>query len=362
MDILAEMIKIKEKIPYFLEKQYSGSKKGYFKYSYSGDLFGDDIHWGLGSAAMALKLAYTVGMQKDNTIIKDTISYIKSFEHKNGYLYDDLIYKKSFKKNFRNAVKYRQYDNFFNERYKRAESRQSSSSLLLFKEFPDCLPDDIIYTREWMEGFLEKLDWHYPWAAGSHFSHLLFYLNLAYKMEKISEQEFIERRKIVVDWVNQFQNKNTGCWYLGEPTQQQKVNGAMKVITGYNVIDYLSIQYSEELIDLCLGSVNNEQACDNFNIIYVMYYASRNCQGYRQSEIEEFAEKRFRIYLEYYHEKQGGFSFSPNGANIFYYNARITEGKNEADMHGTTLFMWGISIISKILNINDQIALYEFKS
>ncbi len=362
MDILTQMVGIRDKIPYFLAAQYHNSVKGYFKYSYSGDLYGGDIHWGLGSAAMALKLAYTVGLPKSDAMIADAIAYIKSFEHKNGYFYDDLIYRKSFGRNLRNVVKHGQYDNLFNERYKRAESRQSSSSLLLFEEFPQCLPDNIIYTGEWMEKFLEKLNWSYPWEAGSHFSHLLFYLNLAYKMQKLSEQDFIRLRQIIIGWVGKMQSEETGSWYLKEPSPQQKINGAMKVITGYNIVDYTTIRYSEKLIDLCLDSINNEQACDNFNIIYVLHYASCNCPGYRQKEIEEFAEKRFAIYLGYYHEKQGGFSFLPDGANQFYYNAKITEGKNEADIHGTTLFMWGISIISKILNIDEEVGIYEFKS
>lgn len=362
MDILKEMTAIKDRIPYFLENQCSDKTKGFFAYSHSGDLYDDNVRWGLGNAAFALKLAYTIGMEKDTPIVKNAISFIKSFEHENGYFYDELIYKKNFIHNLKTSIRQRQFDNLLNERYKRAESRQSCSSLMLFGEFPNNLPKNIIFTEEWVDNYLNGFNWEYPWASGSHASHLLFYLYLFYTMERLSENEYILMRKYIIDWIERLHKPDTGSWYIKKPSIQEQINGAMKIITGYNVVNFTDIKYSKKLIDLCLANINNEQACDNFNIIYVLYYASINCRGYREKEIIEFAEKRFAIYLNHYHEKQGGFSFYLDHANQNYYGAKITKGKNEADMHGTTLFMWGITIISKILNINEQVMLYEFKA
>lgn len=362
MDILKEMTSIKDRIPYFLENQCRDNTKGFFAYSYSGDLYDDHVRWGLGSATYALKLAYTIGLEKDNPLVENAILFIKSFEHKNGYFYDDLIYKKSFISNLKSAIVHRQFDNLLNERYKSAESRQSCSSLMLFDEFPDNLPQNFIFTEEWVGKYLNGFNWEYPWASGSHASHLLFYLNLFYTMGRLSENEYISLKNYIINWIEKLHNPDTGSWYIKSPSVQEQINGAMKIITGYNVVNFIDIKYSEKLIDLCLSNINNEQACDNFNIIYVLYYASMNCKGYREKEIIEFAEKRFAIYLNHYHEKQGGFSFFPDHANQKYYGAIITKGKNEADIHGTTLFMWGITLISKILNINEQVKLYEFKA
>lgn len=354
IDIITETV---EGVRTFIKHQYIGDGK--YRYSYSGDIPKEDVDWGVGATSFALKLMYLLDTHEDNQVCL-AINRIKNFQQSDGYIYDNYINRKAFAPNFIAAIKGRQFDDLNNSRYKRAESRQCHSSMLLYGELPDKYPVEMKMNRAFCIKFLERMDWSKPWASGSHMSHLLFYLKLADLMRVITPIEFSELRKEIVDWVNKIQDPLSGSWYIGKTTDQQKINGAMKVITGFYAAGITEFMYAKQLIDLCLKNVNNKQACDNFNIIYVLHKASLLEQDYRREEIEQFALDRLNIYMNYYHREQGGFSFYEKCSNKVYYGAKVSKGYDEADMHGTTLFMWGISIICQILGIQNEIGIREF--
>ena len=118
--------------------------------------------------------------------------------------------------------------------------------------------------------------------------------------------------------------------------------------------------YPKKIIDTILAAKNDESACDNFNIVYVLKYCNELTKNeYRYSEIVDFIYTRLEIYKKYYFTKLGGFSFNINQSNSIYYGAIISQSKNEPDMHGTVMFLWGISLITQILNINDKLEFQE---
>ncbi len=57
------------------------------------------------------------------------------------------------------------------------------------------------------------------------------------------------------------------------------------------------------------------------------------------------------MYTDYYWPGYGGFSFYKDRANDIYYGKKITKGLAEPDIHGTAMFVWGIALIDKILNL-----------
>ena len=69
-----------------------------------------------------------------------------------------------------------------------------------------------------------------------------------------------------------------------------------------------------------------------------------------------------KIYKEHFYEEFGGFSFLQNKANTHYYKFKISKGKDEPDIHGTVLFLWGVSIICQILKIETSFSFKEFKT
>jgi hypothetical protein len=354
---------LRPQVSYFLETMQSQNIQGFYRYSYSGDIYDDSFKWNVGSSVFALKIYYTLGIENSEAI-KAATTHIQSFIHQDGLIYDDFIYKKGRLRNFLSAIKHNNLENLFNQQYKRAETRQCYSALMLHHQLPkQQIKISIPNTEKEIDAYLNKLNWQHPWGAGSHFSHLMFFLNLAHKTNQIDKEIFEKLINYAISWINSLQNANDGSWYSGNPSARFKVNGAMKILTGLLAVDKVEFAYPEKLIDLCLNVSNDETACDNFNIILVLNYASKLLyRGYRQQEIEAFALNRLKIYKKHYYKDKGGFSFLSRQANIRYYGVKITKGFNEPDIHGTIMFVWGISIIAQILNINNELGFKEHKT
>jgi hypothetical protein len=352
---------LKNEVLAFLEHQKSKSVKGYYKYSFSGDLYDENTHWNVGSSVFALRCYYSLGVER-NSDINDAIHYIKTFRD-DKLIYDKLIYKKSFLRNVLVSLKSHDFNNLINFKYKNAETRQCLSSLLLYDEMPDDIILDIPINKIEIYKYLSSLQWEEPWGAGSHFSHLMFFNKTALKTGQINNEEFKRNITNARKWIESIQCSKTGGWFKGNPEKRNIINGAMKVITGLIAVDIKEIYFAKELVDTCLISANNEHACDNFNIILVLHFLNKQLKNnYRYEEIKIFALDRLSKYKAHYKNKQGGFSFYPCHTNERYYGAKITKGKNEPDIHGTFLFLYGISLIAEILNINDALGFKVYSS
>lgn len=355
---------LKEKVPQFLERLKGERIPGFSRYSLSGDLYDENIKWGLGNAVFAAKIYYTLDMIDllPETEIRSIISFIKSFQKSDGSIYDPLISRKVSVINRLYAAKDLDFSNFWGQKTKRAETRQSFSALQLLNSRPDLPYLQIPYTRDGIDKYLSSLDWSKPYGAGSHFSHLLFFLHINKEMfntYKESTDDFID---YAIAWVNKLQSAEDGSWYRGRNISlPQKINGAMKVITGLKAVGKPSFKYPEKLIDLCLSTTSLEQACDTLDVIYVIHYANKLTKGnYRYKDIQDFCYRWLRICKEHYIPDIGGFSFFKHRANQYYYGAKITKGLNEPDIHGTVLLLWGIALISQILGIDKELGFKEF--
>lgn len=347
---------IKERIPRLLKNLKGNERPGFYHYSLSGDYFNEKIKWGLGNSTFFLKIIYTLGLEKEyKQEIQEAVKFIKSFQKKDGSFFDPLVKYLSLPARFKSSIKSLNYNNISHKKTIRAETRQAISSLSLFGAKPKYVYKDFPQSKDEINKYLYRLNWELPWEAGSHFSHLLFFLGNS----EIKDKE--DLINFAIDWVNKIQKEN-GAWYQSSTSRQEMINGAMKIITGLKAAGLSDkINNPQRLIDLCLDSINDSQACDNFNIIYVLKYASIAAgENYRLNEIRQFALRRLEKFKEFYHPKEGGFSFHRGKSNKSYYGAVITKGKAEPDIHGTVLFCWGISIISQILGINDKLGLKEF--
>jgi hypothetical protein len=362
MNGIEPLYHLKENVLQFVSRMKSRSVDGYYRYSYSGDLYDEKTHWNPASSVFATKIYYTLGVE-NNHDIDAAANYIKTFQHKNGWIYDDLVFRKPLFRNALVSLRQGNFSNLLNKNYKRAETRQCYSALMLYDKLPESMCLFVPQDEEQVRNFLSSLAWNQPWDAASHFSHLMFFLALAMKTAGMEPQTFEHLTSCAIEWTNRLQHPQDGCWYTGIPSPRQKINGAMKIITGLIAVDRADFDYPEKLIDLCLGSVNDQDACDNFNIVLVLNYAAKLLgRNYRQHEIEKFALQRLNTYWKHYHDDKSGFSFYPHRANDVYYGARITRALNEPDIHGTSLFLWGISIIVQLLGLEKQFDFREFKA
>lgn len=357
------LFKLKNEVPMFLDKLKGEKQSGFFHYSLTGDLYTQDKNWGLGNTVFAVKIYYTLDMLDSLPEVEreDMVNFIKSFPREDGSIFDPLVNNKASFRNKAGSIINLDFSNFLGEKTKRAEARQAFSALMLMNSTPKRPYLKIPCTSEEVEKYLRSLNWKKPWAAGAHFSTLLFFLHVNKKQFNVCEnaEELIE---YVIDWVNKLQSPDDGSWYVGHNVSvHEKINGAMKVITGLSAVDKLNFRYPEKLIDLCLSVDKDEHACDSVDKIYVLHYANKLTGGnYRYNEIEDFCYKQLEAYKEHYFPDIGGFSFYKHRANQYYYGAKITKGLDEPDIHGTVLFLWSIAMISQILNIDKDLGFKEF--
>jgi hypothetical protein len=342
---------VKNRASAFLD-QLKG-ENGFFRYSAKGDLYDQTRNWGLANTVFAVKI-YAVlnlidGLPKMHK--EEMQEFIHRFTLPTGEFHDQILNRnKSLIKSIIRPIKLQKR---FQD-IKRAETRQAVSALKLlgeytmtYRDFPLRKDDVLVYCK--------KLDWNKPWDAASHVSHLLFFLHHSTLSNK---QELTDT---VFTFLRNVENEKTGSWHTDDVLEDQAINSAMKILTGMNVTSRIECSHPKKLIDTCLKATQNNQACDNFNIVYCLKYADQcTSSKYRHEEIAYFCKNRLSIYQKYYHQDHGGFSFYIGQANTTIYDAKITKGFNEPDIHGTVMFLWGIAVIGDILDYNKHLGFHVF--
>lgn len=351
---------IKEKLPDFLEKMQYSDKNGAFQYTLSGDILSEKFNWGLGNSVFALKIFKTLNIIPEN--LSEIANFIQSFQKPSGEFYDPYIRHISFPMRLYNSVKERDLNRLHHKFIRRAETRQSVSALKLFNIEPKYIYTDFPQNPEKIASFLDTLNWKIPWGAAAHFSALLFFLSVSRLENKAGLIDY------AIKHIEKYRQKD-GCWYAGNPSLQNKINGAMKVITGLKAAaDFADFNEGKvifenvnELIDTVLLASNDKNACSNFNLTYVLRYANKLINStYRFDEIEKFIMQRLDIFKQFYYEKYGAFAFRKNKSNSIYYGAIISKGKNEPDIHGTVMFLWGLAVIGNLWGLNRRTGITEF--
>lgn len=346
-----------DEISNFMESMKGKKIRGFFKYSFSGDLANEDKLWGLANTVFAAKIFYIIN-RLNTSLCEDINSFFFRFQRPGGCFSDPHIHKLSREARWREAIQSRNCTNIFGQANTRAETRQTFAALRCIDGKPARPFAKIPRTPEGIRKYIHGADWNNPWAASSHISHLFFFLHSNNLFFPGHIEDSGELMNIALEELNKYRQKD-GSWYKKDtdlPTFQ-KVNSAMKIMTGFEAAGIQSFSGAEELIDLCLSVDNIGHACNNFNIVCVLYHCCRQTR-HRRDEIVRFCEERLEIYRKYYWPEQGGFSFFERQSNDVFFGARISKGLAEPDIHGTIMFLWGIALIGRILGINEKL---EFK-
>lgn len=326
----------------------------YVKYSLTGDLYNNGDDWGLANTVYAVKTMYISGMldELDESQKNNLYKSITAFSQGDGYITDCVITKPrlvNIFKSFASPARRKAYKNSA-ENTRRGETKQAFAALENLGRTPQqpfnnipTSPDDVIQ-------YLDTYNWSTPWHSCAHFAILMFFL---YHNDKFfGKSDNAALIQSAVKYMNSMQSADDGCWYKGKNVPlYEKVNGAMKYLTGIHAANIYEFPYPEKLVDTALSATNDEHACNNFNVTYCLYAAHKIIPDYRKNEIEEFLLSRLEIYKEFYYPDYGGFSFKKGAANDNLYGAKITKGLNEPDIHGTCLFMFGIALIDEVLGL-----------
>ncbi len=346
------VFELKEKVPLFLKKLCVSNPPGFYHYSLSGDLYPPTVKWGLGNTVFAVKIYAILGLLAPLPAQekKALIAFIQSFAHQNGTISDPLVRQKARLRNLLVGILQKNPKNIFGQETIRAETRQALVALKLLEAQPPFPYLAFPQTKSAIRQYLCSLDWQRPWHAGSHLSHLIFFLQESQRKDKRALMRY------ALQLIKTLQHPQDGAWYCGNPAPQEKINGAMKVLTAFDLAGHPLPTYAQRLIDFSLQHHRCQNACDHLNTLYVLHKAyQRTNFAYRPKAIQALAQSQLENFRQYYFPSLGGFSFRPRQANIYYYNARLTRGLGEPDIHGTLLYLWGITLCAQLLKINDRL-------
>ena len=132
------------------------------------------------------------------------------------------------------------------ENYIRAETKQSVSTLFEINRINEKKISTLPLSSFEINGFLNSLNWSYPWNSGAQYSALCVFAKT-----QLNEKNFEDASNALENFCNNLVNKENGLYYQGRfTTSNEVINGAMKIITG---LDWLNIK--EESISELQGSV-----------------------------------------------------------------------------------------------------------
>ena len=195
--------------------------------------------------------------------------------------------------------------------------------------------------------FMTNKAWQNPWGAGAQLSHYLFFCKMK------NDNARIERVLIQLDKFK----KNDG-WYYGNPSFQRKINGIMKILTGFDIIGKkIDKDISKNLIDLILTTKSEEGGCNLYDYIYVLIRCSEVLGDYRLDECKLLA-KVVLIKILRYQQNDGGFKYNIDSDRAHkYYGVEITPHGYIGCVHPTVLFTNTFALIDNYLNLGMDLEL-----
>lgn len=330
---------------------YYPSKNGLTKY-------GKNLS--LGFSCFALKIYYMLGLwdslssKEQDGWIKTILGYQSPEEQYLGgsfvdsYLvksYNEKNLKKDLKDSLKKFINYLPNYNFESNTQKlnkavNAETKQAISTLyeVGFKvDFDFKLNGNVS-----VEEFLNSFDWSKPWNAGAQFSSICVF----------STTQELGLKKELSLFIEEKLDKNTGSYFSTIPNEKREIiNGAMKVISGLDWLN-LEIHYPHKLIDFCLDNKPVLEGCDIVDYIYVLYKCSLY-SDHRNNQILDVFGSLINDIEKLYVSDDKAFSYFQSKSQTHYYGPTITDGRNQADLHGTTLIIWALAMLGDKLKIDN---------
>jgi hypothetical protein len=320
---------------------------GWVRFCREGALLEPSEKTGLGISCLALKTCVMLGLVARllQGELEGWVNHIQSFQTEKGrfvsFFEDPAVLRVTDKRAgwFRRDILTR-----------RAETRQACATLLSVGSVPLQPIAQLPRMSHQVRRYIQGLDWTEPWGAGSHVGHLLFFYELNARVfgETATADELLP---VVISELDRLQDPESGSWYSRRPAPHQVVNGAMKVLTGYAFLNK-PFRYPERLIDTCLAVANDDDGCNNADVIYVLHQCSHHTT-HRREEILDYCIRRLKT-VERFRREDGAFSFYGDRAQTNYYGASVSRGLRESDVHGTTLFVWTLVMIGDLLGFNQE--------
>tara|TARA_B100001057_G_scaffold500029_1_gene613086 strand:- start:33480 stop:34577 length:1098 start_codon:yes stop_codon:yes gene_type:complete len=318
---------------------------------------GKDLN--LGFSCYALKSKYILN-SLENKHTSDWVQYLNNYQSKELNFQEGSFIDKKYVDCFNNQNNLKYFLkkslnilNFGNYELKknileksiRAETKQAISTIhqvnyqnrVKYRDFPR--------DNKNIFKFITDLNWNKPWDSGAQFSALCVFTKT-----QLDHDEYEANKEHLYNAISKYVDNESGAYFQGkQPSNQEVINGLMKVITGLDWID-CDMHYPKKIIDLALSINPQSEGCDIVDLVYVLYMASKKTD-YKKNEIVLLFEDITNLIFHHFINEQGAFSYFLNKSQTHYYGIKITNGLNEADLHGTLLLIWALSMI---LNISEN--------
>ena len=359
--------KFVEQINSYLDSLEKNEKFTYFPTSINLTQNGKNLN--LGFSCYALKCLFIT--KKWETLDQGTkdswTSYINSYQRNHSFLpissYIDNVFLEDFnifdlKKTGKNLIKkslslvnlwsYESPKKIL-ENNIRAETKQAISTLYQvdsknnspYLEFPKNEYD--------LNKFLNSFNWNRPWHAGAQFSSVS-----VFHATQLEGDDYEAGIQNLEKFINSKLDIDSGLYFENSlPSPSESINGAMKVLTGLDWLK-LPIHKPKKLIDFCLSQIPSNEGCDLVDIIYVLYRCSKET-NYKRNEISKYFKETQEKIFSHYKKDEGGFSYFLNKSQTNYYGLKISNGGDKADLHGTILLLWAVSMIYDFENSSNEL-------
>jgi len=337
----------------FIDQMHHLKDSTLFRFTLTGDI---QCKPSLAASVFASKIITMLDYVSDD-MKKYLTAHISSFQREDGKICDPWIHKQLMIRYTKSLLKGKFYPEWNYAAVELAETRQSFAALACLGTKPPYKFAGLFNSQEKIRKYIHQLNWDIPWSAASQISHLLFFFRMEQQLFQVEDKKYEKFISLIIKEVNENYHQKDGSWgsHIHLP-MQQKINGAMKMMTAFESANGYNIGCPEKLIDLCLVAIHNKHACDLFNIICVLYHCSRLTR-YRIEEVKQFSLHNLEKYKKHYWHKFGGFSFYEHKAQDSYYDVKVSLGRFEPDMHGTVLLLWGIVLTTEILGWRDELGI-----
>ncbi|NJL93391.1 MAG: hypothetical protein HC915_06500 [Anaerolineae bacterium] len=200
-----------------------------------------------------------------------------------------------------------------------------------------------------MQRYLDGLNWAQPWDAGAHTATVAVFLHT--EAPRFLEVDRVRALQAVVNtFVAGLLDRESGAYFRGgRPQYDQRVNGAMKILTALDWLD-TAIHRPERLVDACLSQLPDPQGCHLVDVVYVLYRCQQQV-SYRQDAVRDYAAQVLGMVQQHFNPADGGFSYHIGRSQTQYHAVPVARGLPISDLHGTILLTWASVMLSELLDL-----------
>lgn len=349
--VLSTAVAVREGVAQWMRAVTAGLQPGRYRFCSRSNLVPTSSHAAQFVTCFAVKAGWHTGLwhQWDEQTRARHVELIKSFQRPEGVFVDDAMQRRFRVGSLLDRMRGHRGLPNARERTVAAETRQSAATLLQVGERPRYeLPvphRDPVSVRN----YIRSLDWRVPWDAGSHASHLIFFLHVN---QILRDDDSDSRLDAAFEELDALRDPASGSWFEGAVDTRMRINGAMKVLTAYRWTGR-RVLHAKELLDLALDATFNEDGCSFLNRLFVVQQAVPFAPGYRVEHVRSFALECFHRALRF-RQADGGFSFYTHGAQRRYFDAYVSLGGRQSDMHGVVMLTWAIAISLELLGLGED--------